>query len=472
MIEHHLPIRKVSPDDGWHYWFGYYDKCPWSPDSTKLLAHRARFCDRFPTPDDVAEVGWIEGWESDTPEFTKIGETTAWNWQQGAMLRWKGLGSVTINLDPATLRDTPAPKQWSTESVSFNTRTVDNTIESAIFEFVPDLCWEDQLPRLGCDTYCVTPQGNAVLTLGWARLSRLRPEYGYAGLEEPDPNRFDPSPSDDGIFRVDADGRHLIVSIDQLDRITVDGSDRAGGQLHQHVNHLMFNPSGTRFCFMHRFVRTDGILHSRLFTSNLQGNDIRLLFEGLVSHYDWRDDETILAWAGKRSLLGSANAQKTPVQHAMTIARRGLKPVYYAMGKPRFLMNKIMKDSYLLIRDRDVRSADATEPEPFAAGELTCDGHCTFSRGDNQGGAEPGRWVLTDGYPDMKSRQPLFLWDCRKNQGYEIGRYHTPREFDGDIRVDLHPRFNQDATLVCIDSAMDGSRGMYVVDVSDLTGGD
>lgn len=417
MIQHPRPIRKVSPDDGWHYWFGYYDKCPWSPDGTRLLAHRARFCDRFPTPEDAAEVGCIEGWEGDAPRFERIGETSAWNWQQGAMARWEG------------------------ESVRYN---------------------GDGRPLV----YAVHFGTGAALTLGFGRLSRLRPEYGYPGLADEHPD--EPAPSDDGVYRVDESGKRLLISIDQLDRITADGSDRAGGELHQHVNHLMFNPSGTRFCFMHRFVRTDGILHSRLFTSDLEGKDIRLLFEGLVSHYDWRDDETILAWAGKRSLLGSANARKSPLQKVMTVARRGLKPVYYAMGKPRFLMNKIMKDSYLLIRDVDVRSPDAPQPEPFAKGELTTDGHCTF----NRGGPEPGRWVLTDGYPDMKSRQPLFLWDCLENKGYEIGRYFTPGELDGDIRVDLHPRFNRDATLVCIDSAMDGRRGMYVVDVSALTRGE
>jgi hypothetical protein len=416
MHHHTCPIRKVSPDDGWHYWFGYYDKCPWSPDGTKLLAHRARFCDRFPTPDDVAEVGWIEGWDGDSPVFRRAGETRCWNWQQGAMLRW----------DHGVHR--------------FNDR--------------PD--WL---------VYTVPAVTGKALTLGFGRLSRLRPEYGYPALTDEHPDEA--APADDGVSRVDESGKHLVLSIDQLDRITADGSARAGGELHQHVNHLMFNPSGSRFCFMHRFVRTDGILHSRLFTSDLEGADIRLLFEGLVSHYDWRDDETILAWAGRRSLLGSANAKKTPAQHAMTLARRGLKPVYYAMGKPRSLMNKIMKDSYLLIRDVDVRTPGAPEPVPFAKGELICDGHCTF----NRGGAEPGRWVLTDGYPDMKSRQPLFLWDCREAKGYEIGRYHTPREMDGDIRVDLHPRFNQDATLVCIDSAMDGTRGMYVVDVRQITGG-
>lgn len=418
MNVNHQPIRRVSPDDGWHYWFGYYDKCPWSADGTQLLAHRAQFCDQFPKPDDAAEVGFLHGWDTDTPTFVKLGESKAWNWQQGAMLRWQnGL-------------DTPA---WNTRNTS---------------------------PLV----YTEHPSGGQ-LTVEFGRLSRLRPEYGYPAIDDPYPHLA--APSDDGLYRVEGTNRRLIISIDQLDSITADGSPCAGGPLHQHVNHLMFNPSGTRFCFMHRFEREDGILHSRLFTASPDGSDIRLLFEGMCSHYDWQGDDTILAWAGKRALLGSANTRNSPTQRIMTLARRGLKPVYYAMGKPRFLMNKIMKDSYLLIRDSDVRDPSTPWPTPFAKGQLTCDGHCTY----NRGGHEPGRWVLTDGYPDLKSRQPLFLWDCQEDKGYEIGRYHTPRALDGPIRVDLHPRFNHDATKVCIDSAMDGTRAMYVVDVAAITAG-
>ena len=439
MIGRECPVRKVSPDDGWHYWFGYYDKCPWSPDGSKLLAHRARFCDRFPKPDDVAEIGWIEGWGTDAPRFVKIGETRAWNWQQGAMLAW------------AEYNDLPG--------IRFNDRHEGVAI-SRIVQTDGSSARREPTPA----TYATDRATGMAITLGFGRLARLRAEYGYPGLR--DANELDPSPTDDGVYRIVGAALKLIVSIDQLDRMTADGSERAGGELHQHVNHMMFNPSGTRFCFMHRFEREDGILHSRLFTSDVEGKDIRLLFEGMCSHYDWRDDQTILAWAGKRSLLGSAGTKKNLMQRVMTLARRGLKPVYYALGKPRILMNKIMKDSYLLISDVDVRTPGAPAPVAFARGELTCDGHCT----SNRGGAEPGRWVLTDGYPDLKSRQPLFLWDCCENRGYEIGRYPTPRELDGPIRVDLHPRFNHDATQVCIDSAMDGERGMYVVDVSAVTG--
>lgn len=448
MIRQSCPIRRVSPDDGWHYWFGYYDKCPWSADGSMLLAHRARFCDRFPraaapgdqsSETDAAEVGYIEGWDTDAPRFVRLSQTTAWNWQQGAMLSW-----TEHDHQPA---------------VRFNDRHEGVAI-SRIVRLDGSIVRREPMPA----AYAVHPGTGMALTLNFGRLARLRPEYGYPGL--PDANEHDPSPDDDGIYRIVGAELKLIVSIDRLDRITADGCDRAGGQRHQHVNHIMFNPSGTRFCFMHRFEREDGILHSRLFTSDLDGRDVRLLFEGMCSHYDWRDETTILAWAGTRRLLGSAQAERTPLQRVLSFARRGLKPIYYALGKPRILMNKIVRDSYLLISDVDVRTPNAPPSVAFARGELTCDGHCTF----NRGGIEPGRWVLTDGYPDMKGRQPLFLWDCRNDRGYEVGRYPTPRTLDGPIRVDLHPRFSQDAHLVCIDSAMDGKRAMYVIDVSALTG--
>lgn len=412
-----------------------------------LLAHRARFCDRFPEPDDIAEVGYIEAWDTDAPRFVRVADTRAWNWQQGAMLSWttdhSGAPAIRFNdrQEGAPVARTMRLDGGVTDAPGFGQS-------------------RGRVPTPAA--YSVHEATGRALTLSFARLSRLRPEYGYPGLI--DPRAAEPSPADDGIYRIEGDGLRLIVSIEQLDCITADGADRAGGLLHQHVNHLMFNPSGTRFCFMHRFEREDGILHSRLFTSDIEGRDLRLLFEGMCSHYDWRDDTTILAWAGRRSLLGSVGTAGNPLEQVMTLARRGLKPVYYALGKPRILMNKIMKDSYLFISDVDLRAPGAPAPQTFAKGELTCDGHCTF----NRGGAEPGRWVLTDGYPDLKSRQPLFLWDCRENKGYEIGRYPTPRMLDGPIRVDLHPRFHHDATLACIDSAMDGKRAMYVVDVRTL----
>jgi hypothetical protein len=49
-----------------------------------------------------------------------------------------------------------------------------------------------------------------------------------------------------------------------------------------------------------------------------------------------------------------------------------------------------------------------------------------------------------------------------------IGRFYSPPGLAEDIRCDLHPRWNRDGTQVCVDSAHEGERQMYVIDVSDL----
>jgi len=428
IVDHRAP-RRMSPDDGAHWFVGYYDKQPWSADGSRLLAHRAAFCDRFPGADDPCEVGFIDLARG---EFTRVATTHAWNWQQGAMLQWfehEGDGCLLFN---------------------------DRDGDGAVIARVVDPGGGERA-RFPMGVYAVAPDRSYALTLDFGRLSRLRPEYGYPGLT--DAHEKDPNPSASGVWRLDlrTGETGLLASIRDL--AAHDGV--ADSIPHQHINHLMIGPGGTRACVLHRFERYDGILASRLFTFGANdGSDRRLLMSGMVSHYDWIDDASILAWGGARKLLGSGTGRRGAKQRVLSLARRTLKPIYYALGKPRILMNKIMKDSYLVIPDRE--GAPAT---PFASGELTCDGHCTFFRG----GQGAPRWVVTDGYPDLKGRQPLFVWDRRSDKGFEVGRFATPRALDGPVRVDLHPRWSRDAGEICIDSAMSGSRAIYSIGVADLT---
>lgn len=427
MIVQHLDAVRVSPDDGDCYFVGYYDKQPWDPGGTRMLAHRTTFCERTQTLDDPCDVGFID---LASNAFTRVATTHAWNFQQGAHLTW-----VTHDGEPAML---------------FNDRNDDGTLCARVVTLDGD-----EARRYDAPIYATDKDKTFALTLDYARLTNRKPEYGYPGLS--DEHETDPSPAGSMLSRLDLSTGELtpLFSINDLARHDDLPSD-AGMQ---HINHIMVNPSGTRACVMHRFERADGILSSRLFTFNTtDGSDKRLIMSGMVSHYDWRDDDTMLAWAGARKLLGSGTEKPSPKQRVMTLARKTLKPVYYALGKPRILMNKIMKDSYLLIPD-----SEPNQTATFAKGELTCDGHCTYPHG-----TEHAHWVLTDGYPDMKSRQPLYLWDSREDQGYEIGRFFTPKELDGDIRVDLHPRWSPDASQVCIDSAMDTRRAIYRLDVTPI----
>ena len=74
--------RFLTPEDGAQYFFGYYDMRA-DDGSGRHLCHRVRFADRLPGAQDVAELGYLEN-----RVFTPFAKTTAWNFQQGAMLEY------------------------------------------------------------------------------------------------------------------------------------------------------------------------------------------------------------------------------------------------------------------------------------------------------------------------------------------------------------------------------------------------
>ncbi len=76
-------ITCLTPGPG-HYFFGYYDICPWDYDNRGLLALKTTFLDRIPDCQDQAEIILVT---PGTPDRI-LGATTAWNWQLGARLQW------------------------------------------------------------------------------------------------------------------------------------------------------------------------------------------------------------------------------------------------------------------------------------------------------------------------------------------------------------------------------------------------
>jgi hypothetical protein len=91
---------------------------------------------------------------------------------------------------------------------------------------------------------------------------------------------------------------------------------------------------------------------------------------------------------------------------------------------------------------------------------LTRDGHCSFTR--------DGTWLLTDTGPDEKNLQTLLLWNVVEERKVILGRFKSPPPFRGETRCDLHPRWSRDERQVCFDSIHEGTRQVYVIDVSSI----
>jgi hypothetical protein len=270
--------------------------------------------------------------------------------------------------------------------------------------------------KLSRPVYAVSPNGKYALSLNFARLARIRPGYGYEGVA--DPWLGQEQPADDGVYHVDLQSGEskLVLSLGRAARLNPVASMKG---VEQKFNHIQINTDGSRFSVIQRWyeVRPDGSKkrHDRLVTANPDGSEPYLLADdGHFSHYDWYSPTQLVAWAN-RTGVGSR---------------------------------------YWMYTDR-TRDMNAVGEHCFSV-----DGHCSFS--------PDRRWMLTDTYPDKTNHRTLMLYRMRDGLRVDIGRFYAPPELSGPLRVDLHPRWSRDGNQVCIDSAHEGSRQMYVLDVSGV----
>ena len=100
--------------------------------------------------------------------------------------------------------------------------------------------------------------------------------------------------------------------------------------------------------------------------------------------------------------------------------------------------------------------------KPFGEGILPRDGHACFS--------PDGRWVVCDRRISKKPGRltGLMLYNVSNGTKIGLGEFYSEEMFKGDIRCDLHPRWSHDGNTISFDSVHEGSRQIYLVDVSKL----
>ncbi len=362
-----------------HHFFGYYEKSPWNGDESMMLGHRTTFQDRRPTVTDAADICLV----STGGGVTRIASTRAWDFQQGAMLQWIG-----PRFDRFIYNDRAAGR--------FVSRIHDQTGEKRRTIREP--------------VYAVSPVGETAFTLDFGRLDITRPGYGYASEHTSDD--IQACPVDDGVFRLDLEtgSRTLLVSLAELSEIEPTGTMDCG--LHW-VNHIQCSPTGERIAFIHRSETPDDRRWlDRLYVTTERGTDLQLLHSGLVSHYDWRTDDSLLVWT---------DHEKTGFHD------------YSLEGEVRSVGHDI----------------------------LPPDGHCSFSPN--------GEWLLLDSSPDDNDQRGLFLYEWERDRLHELTHVYSPPVTDASLRCDLHPRWDRSGRVICFDSTHEGTRQMYTLDVSAYT---
>lgn len=255
-------IKIISPDDGYHYFFAYYDMRATGSDgiNQKHLCHRVKFMDRMPKADDVCEIGYLDG-----GHFFKIAETTAWNFQQGAMLQYHPNKSETVYYNVIA--------DGKTSTVTHNFKT-----------------GEKSYTDMGAA--CISPDGHRGLAVNFARIYAFRPGYGYAGVSDKNADVF--APSDDGVFLVDMEFGKASLLLSYSDILPESGFTKNDKIL---VNHITFSPDSKRFIMLVRnFYTPPKIWSTTLMLCDVDGNFKTVLKNTIVSHYYWLNERELLAY--------------------------------------------------------------------------------------------------------------------------------------------------------------------------------
>ena len=278
--------------------------------------------------------------------------------------------------------------------------------------------------------YTISRDGKTGLFADFRRIQNLRPGYGYAGLA--DPFVRERAPGESGVWRVDLETgrRELILSLAQVARLPWPDGQRHADAWH-YFNHLLINPSGTRFIVLHRYrkqfdpktLQFQSGFVTRMLTANLDGSVVHVLDpSGNTSHFIWKDDRVVTMWT---------------------------RPAGQKFGFYDFID-----------QTQEVRTVGADV--------MTANGHNTYLNGDH------GDWILNDTYPDKRTRlQTVYLFHVPSGRRFDLGHFPSPRRYTGEFRCDTHPRCSQDGETVCIDSPHSvaghpGGRQLHLLDIRDI----
>lgn len=382
-----FPIRAITRGPRFH-WFGYYDKLQFDPTSRFALGVENDFEHRLNNENDSLRIGMVDLHDND--RWTDLGDTRAWSWHQTCMLQWL----------PGSKTDIIWNDRQDDQFVAhiMNVKTGKRrTLPSAIYALSSDAQW--------------------AVVADFRRTRYLRPETGYAGLE--DPNRNVLAPADSGLWRVDLNTgrRTLLLSLAEVAAHPSSNIDWTGA--HHYFDHLLIAPDNRRIVLLHRWNKIGEKFKTRMLTVDPDGRNLHVLDPyGGTSHFIWHDPTHIFAWSWHPS-------------HG---------------------------EHFYMYEDR------TDHVQVIAPDVLTANGHCSFLPGK--------RWLLTDTAPDKNRLQRPALFDTKNNTLHVLAALYSPPAYTGVWRCDTTPRFSPDSTKVIVDSPHGGNgRQMYVIDVSHLTRG-
>ena len=239
--------------------FFFYQVLQFDSSGRYLLGLKVGFQSRDVRADDRGDVGYID--LEDNFKWTKIGETTAWNWQQGNRVQWRPKSDEIVWNDR------------SDDGKSFVCRTYDFRTGG-----------RRTLPR---PIYDLSPDGTTALTHDYERMNDFKGTE-YVGIQDKYEKEF--APSQTGIWKMNMESgkAQMIISLEQMAKIAYPKGLPGSG--HLYFFREGWNPSGTRLV---TFIKDHANNLFQAYSMTSEGGDVRHFYSN-PSHHTWIDDNHIM----------------------------------------------------------------------------------------------------------------------------------------------------------------------------------
>ena len=414
-------------------WFGYYNYDPLNHNRTRMLCNRSQSESHKIAPTDRIELGYYEITKG---EWHHIDYSDAWNWQQGAMMQW-------------------LPGKGNQNKVIYNC-SKDNHLISRIKDVetgeTKDINWS---------IYGITPDGKKSISLDFERSYWCR-AYHYQSVAKPE--KEGRIVEGDGIFEIDLEKNERRLLIDIHDIVNCQ-PDKDFDKKKHWVEHIMINPDGTRFCFLHRYSSMENVLsyQTRVFIANIDGSELTVIpgwNKYMWSHFGWQNNTDFSIYTYMRPALYKkldAVASNKVDKARVTTKQRVLKLLVFVKQILPKRLKKMVQPRINYYQHYKLVNGAYSLDENWNESFFDIDGHPSFT--------SDGRYMLTDSYPDLNKYRRYIVYDTVTHKGVIVAKMPENR-IGHNVSCDLHPKLSTDNNYVIFDNTSLGKHSMVMFKIN------
>lgn len=398
-----------------NYFTGYYDKNVFK--NGILLCHKINGdLKSLPKKNDVAEIGYFN---LKTEKWSKLDETTAWNWQQGSNLSFIGKGN----------------------KIGFNIR---NKNSDEVGFKILDLSG-NELNYFSRPVAAYSFSSEFYLATNLSLLTSIRPSYSYAGYESNDSELVDK------LIKVNIDTGEETILVDK--HALRKYFDISKGVIT--IEHPMISPDDSKVMFLAR-QRYNNKQISYLFIVEVLTRELSFYNKlHRISHCCWADSNTVIGFGNLGTGLNSSKVSTVLSLFTPVWLRSIIKIIFFQKPNEKF---RFVTDGYFSLK------YNAGKIEYIKVLEGLPDGHPNVVELN-----EKELEIVTDTYPDNIGTAYIYRAVLNKeniNMGSELTELSIKTDLDFSntgYRCDLHPKVNDGFCV--IDLAVDGKRLVKVYEL-------